>query len=263
MPGISSPRIAVVTAYHRESAAMLRRCLDSVAAQTQVCTHFLVSDGHASAEVAARAVRHIQLGIEHGDYGDTPRAIGSLLAINEGYEAIAYLDADNYFLPTHLADLVAAWEADGRQWDVLTSGRFFIYPDGRAMPLSDADGPWLAADTNCLFLAGAALDITPLWGRMPAAFHVFGDRIIWQALQAKGLRIAHLPVASVAYTSNWKTQYLAMGELPPPDAKDIAEPARAAARWWQGLDEAERERQRQILGFDPGPLLALLNTEPS
>ena len=48
-------KVAVVSAYYKESPQVLQRCIDSVAGQTHRCTHFLVSDGHPQAIVDAAA----------------------------------------------------------------------------------------------------------------------------------------------------------------------------------------------------------------
>ena len=37
-------KVAVVSAYYKESPQVLQRCIDSVAVQTHRCTHFLVSE---------------------------------------------------------------------------------------------------------------------------------------------------------------------------------------------------------------------------
>ena len=258
---VSSLRVAVITPYYREPAEYLQRCLQSVAAQTHAFTHFLISDGHPSQLVAGWPVRHVQLGSAHADYGDTPRAVGSLLAASEGFEAIAYLDADNYYLPQHIAGLVAAWEAQGRQIDVLASSRFFVYPDGRLMPIADTMDPRRGVDTNCLFLAGNAIAHGCNWNRMPAAFHAFGDRIFWLMLAARGMRMGTLAQPSVAYTSNWKAHYQQLGEMPPPDAKDLSQAVVQACRWWHALTQPERDEHTARLGFDPTAWLASLLTD--
>ncbi len=128
-------KVAVVSAYYKESSQVLQRCIDSVAGQTHRCTHFLVSDGHPQAIVDVQPVRHVKLGASHGDYGDTPpRAIGSMLAIREGFDAIAYLDADNFFLRDHIKVMVDALAAADGEFDVVTSRRFLMRPDETHCP---------------------------------------------------------------------------------------------------------------------------------
>ncbi|HEY9104106.1 glycosyltransferase family 2 protein [Chitinimonas sp.] len=262
---VAKPRVAVITPYYRESDFYLQRCMDSVAAQHYPCTHFLIADDRAEPLVSGRAgVRHVELGQAHGDYGDTPRAVGSLLAMAEGFDAIAYLDADNYYLPEHIAGLVATWQAQQGLIDVIASQRFFVYPDGRLMPLADQMDARTGVDTNCLFLAGRALPLASAWQRIPGPLHAFGDRVFWLMLAAAGLRMGQLAQASVAYTSNWRTHYLLLGELPPPDAKDLSRATLQALAWWQALSPAEQAAQCTALGFDPSGWLASLlpSSEP-
>lgn len=251
-------RVAVVTPYHRESEAQLARCVASVAAQRYRCRHFLVSDGHPQEQVDGWDVRHVRLGVAHGDYGDTPRAIGSLLAVAEGFDAIAYLDADNAYQPEHIGDLVAAWQGSSGRHAVLSSARRFVSAAGE--PLAAVEDLDLArtADTNCLLLTGAALAQVALWAQLPAPLHIIGDQVFCQALLARGLSMAHLPRQSVLYTTRWRAHYHSAGQPAPPDARDIAQPLREAARWWLGLDAAQRAPHLAIMGFDPGPALAAL-----
>jgi hypothetical protein len=44
--------------------------------------------------------------------GNTPRAIGGILADAYGFDAVTYLDADNWYDPAHVEDFVAAHEAN-------------------------------------------------------------------------------------------------------------------------------------------------------
>ena len=101
-------RVAVITPYYKEPPAYLERCIDSVRAQTHGSVeHVLVSDGHPQDWIDAAAVRHLRLDCSHGDYGNTPRAIGALLAASEGCDAVAFLDADNWYHPEHVASCAA------------------------------------------------------------------------------------------------------------------------------------------------------------
>jgi cellulose synthase/poly-beta-1,6-N-acetylglucosamine synthase-like glycosyltransferase len=95
-------KVAVITPYYKESRAWLERCLDSVAAQSHPCTHIVVADGHPQDWIDERPVRHLRLDRPHADYGDTPRALGGLMAANEGFDAICFLDADNWYGRHHV-----------------------------------------------------------------------------------------------------------------------------------------------------------------
>lgn len=252
-------KVAVVTAYYREPREDLQRCLDSVAAQTHPCTHLLVSDGHPAEFIDALPVRHVKLGAAHADYGDTPRAVGSLLAVREGYDAVAYLDADNYYLPEHVRGMIDAAAAAGDGFDVITARRFFVRPDGSRMPI--ADEPYQShTDTSCYLILRGAFPLLPLWALMPRPLSIVGDRVFWRAILARGLKVGHLPAQTVGYRSLWKNQYEALGETPPPGAKEIGPQVLEAARWWFALGEIEKAAAARLLGFDPGTLFSRNNS---
>lgn len=255
-----SAKVAVISAYHKEPASDLLRCIQSVQAQHYRCTHFLISDGHPHPVVEALAdslpLRHVRLGKEHGDFGDTPRAVGSMLAIREGFDAIIYLDVDNWLLPEHVANLVQAWLKHGKAFDVITTRRFFTRPDGSRLPIEDDEPYHQHTDTSCFFLTGEALAVTPVWALMPRRLSVIGDRIFWWALRARGLKIAHLPEKTVAYTSLWKSHYLTIGEPSPPGAKDIMPEIRDAVAWWRALPQADKAGYNRFVGFDLDGMLA-------
>jgi len=246
-------KVAVVSAYYKEPPQDLQRCIDSVAGQTHPCTHFLISDGHPRAIVDNWRVRHVKLGASHADYGDTPRAIGSMLAIREGFDAIAYLDADNLFLRDHIKVMVEALLAAGGEFDVVTSRRFLLRADGSRLPTPD-ESYQSHTDTNCYLILRGAFALTPIWALMPREFSMIGDRIFWRALVMHGCRIAHVPRASVGYRSLWKIHYEQAGETPPEGAKDITGLVRDAGRWWATLPEQEKARINRTLGFDAATL---------
>src|SRR5574337_2079445 len=105
-------KVAVVTPYFKEPAATLARCIDSVRKQHAdreigEIAHILVADGHPQHWIDDLSVRHLKLDRAHGDFGNTPRSIGAQLAASEGYDAIAFLDADNWLDPDHVAACVA------------------------------------------------------------------------------------------------------------------------------------------------------------
>ncbi|MEM9692341.1 MAG: glycosyltransferase, partial [Myxococcota bacterium] len=157
----SSPfRVAVVTPYYREEAAVLEQCVASVAAQTVPVTHFVVADGHPQPDLVDRfRVEHLVLPDAHGDNGNTPRAIGSLSAVNRGFDAIAYLDADNWYRPEHIERMVALQRRTGAS--VCTSGRTIHRLDGSFMLVDRESDGLRHVDTSCLFLTRDAFRLVP------------------------------------------------------------------------------------------------------
>jgi hypothetical protein len=246
-------RTAVVIPYCSEPDAWIRRAIDSVLAQTHAATAFVVADGAGLDWIDDLPVRHIVLGRAHADYGNTPRGIGAMLALREGFEAIAYLDADNLYAADHLQGLHDALRQHGA--DVVTCARHFLRPDGSRLRPAPPDEDFRQhTDTNCYLLTGRALPLATLWLQMPGEVALIGDRVFRAVLMARGLRIAHLPRASVGYTTLWRAHYDAIGEPAPPGAKrlDIT-PVRA---WWQGIDTAQRSAFGVALGV-PGFELVL------
>ena len=105
-------KIAVVTPYNKENDDILRQCHVSVLRQSYPCTHILVADGHPKSLFDEPKTMHVILPQANGDMGNTPRAIGGILADAYGFDAVAYLDADNWYDPSHIEGLITAHEAN-------------------------------------------------------------------------------------------------------------------------------------------------------
>jgi len=215
--------VAVITPYYKESLEYLLACRDSVANQDGAdITHFFVADGFPQKEVASWDVQHVILPQSHADYGNTPRGIGSFLAIAQDVDFIAYLDADNWYYPDHiksLIDLHLETEAD-----VVCSFRSLHMPDGKVLAgLQQRDENLLKhVDTSCYLLHKAAFDTPDVWLKMPKKVACIGDRIFLKALQKQRLKFAFSKKMTVAYRTLWADHYRAMGLEPPPEAKVLA-----------------------------------------
>src|SRR4051794_6278432 len=120
--------ICVVTPYFRTELAWVQQAHDSVKAQTLTAHHIVVCDGSDPAEIADFRGSHIILRRNYADYGNTPRLIGSYHAVARDAEAVAFLDADNWYQPTHLENLVQF--AQVRGLDACSSARMLHRLDG-------------------------------------------------------------------------------------------------------------------------------------
>jgi hypothetical protein len=241
-------RVAVVTPYYKEPAEWLARCLQSVKDQTHEATHFLVSDGHPQDWLDGMGVRHVRLGKAHADYGNTPRTIGGLLAAAEGFDAIAFLDADNWFAPEHVALCVDA-AADGKA-DYVTAMRWWARADGSVMDVridEDLDGSHV--DTNCFFLLRGAFHTIPRWSLMPRPMAMWCDRFFLASLRAEGLIERGTNQKTVFYLCTWANVYQAIGEPPPPYAKGGL-PVKELAAWYKGLTARDREHVLRQTGYE-------------
>ena len=239
-------RVAVVTPYYSESLDVLQRCHESVKAQNYSCSHILVADGNPNSAVSGWPVEHITLPRAHADNGNTPRAIGSLMAMNQNYDAIAYLDADNWFHSTHIAAMVGLHRKTGAL--VCTASRNLHRLDGSLMgaDLHESDGE-THVDTSCLFITKGAFEILPLWAMMPRALAPICDRVFWQAIRGRGFSRAHLKDPTVAFSTQYKVHYENLSEEPPPHTKSNAESTGKAFQWWGSLSEGERQEWHKYL----------------
>jgi glycosyltransferase involved in cell wall biosynthesis len=210
-------KVAVITPYYKTPDDWLLKCHQSVKAQTHPCTHVLVADGRPQPVADTLDAQHLSLPVNIGDYGDTPRGMGSLLAISQGFDAIAYLDADNWYSPEHIATMVALHRKSGAA--VITSARNLHRLDGTLIGLcSDTDGENFV-DTSCYFLTRVAFSIVPVWWMMEPWMHAVDDRVVLMQIKQAGLTRAHSSQATVAYRTAFKFHYERFGEAPPPGTK--------------------------------------------
>lgn len=232
----SSANTLIVTPYFREPRALLERCIESVARQTEPADHILVADGHPQQWIDTLPVRHIALDRSHANFGNTPRAIGMLMGIAEGYGAIALLDADNWIEPDHVA---ACQEAASREpgCDYVITRRRFVRPDGSPMPIAEEPVDRFV-DTSCFFFLDGSYATLPLWGTMPHAVSPICDRIFYAALKARGLHAAHTDRVTVNFHVTVRGFFEALGETPPPEAKDGPDFA-GMQQWIDSLDDEQ------------------------
>jgi glycosyltransferase involved in cell wall biosynthesis len=213
-------KVSVVTPYFKESLEVLKRCHDSVLAQTHSDTfHVMVSDGQPCPEIDKwERVVHIKVP-HHGDYGDTPRAIGSLVASNQGAEAITLLDADNWFDPDHVDKLYTIAKNTGAQ--VVTGTRTLYRTDGTRLGVCNESDGRNFNDTNCYFMTKPTFPAFSVWGYKDPRDGIIGDRIFWSAVQRAGFSRAHCMEPTTNYVTSFACHYQAYGEVPPPGAKVI------------------------------------------
>lgn len=214
------PRIFVVTPYHKESLDVLRRCHESVMRQEVEArvTHIMVADGHPRGEIDSWDVSHIRLPKEHGDNGNTPRAVGSIFAQTNEAEFIAFLDADNWFYPNHLGSMLDAHRQTGA--NVLCAWRDFYDPEGRKLDLTEIDENDLShVDTSCLMLHSAAFDLNAMWSSMPKILSPWCDRVFVTGIKHRRILRGHTKIRSVAFTTLYRNHYAALGIPAPENAK--------------------------------------------
>ncbi len=239
-------RVAVITPYYKEPDALLEQCHASVLDQTFPCDHIFVADGFPKAAIGGWRAKHFTLANAHGDAGNMARVIGCLSAFAQGYDAIAFLDADNWYRTDHIQRLLELQRRTGA--DVCTSRRSMHRADGTYMFDDLKSDGRTHVDTNCLLLTRAALPIIARWAYMPRELYPVGDSVYWSSIRTSRLSRAHEPVATVCYRTTWEADYKRMGEPIPAGSKTLAFTDQPY-HWFKSLPARDRWRIWQEFGF--------------
>ena len=211
-------RVAVVTPYHLEDIDTLARCYMSVRDQAHSdLKHVFVADGFPNPSVATLpGVEHMSLPLSHRDAGATPRAIGAISAFSRGYDAVAFLDADNTYQPHHIRSMVQTMMGHGvgvvtATRNICTSHGEFMYVDTIESTGDDF------CDTNCLFIGRQCLNALTYWVTEPEQ-RLWSDRQFWFAIRQIGISRHHHQIPTVNYHSRWAWHYQHAGKIPPDDS---------------------------------------------
>jgi predicted O-linked N-acetylglucosamine transferase (SPINDLY family) len=246
--GGGAPRVAVVTPYYKERRAWLERCIESVRKQDYPATHYMVADGFPQPWIDGTGVRHVRLHQAHADFGNTPRAIGGMLAASEGFDAICFLDADNWYGPEHVSTCLNLVANSVEELDYVVARRDFVRDDGSVIPMPNSeDDSGGHIDTNCYFLMRGAFHTIPRWSLMPKPLAIICDRIYRVILEHEKLRRARTASVTVNYLCTWRGPYEAIGETPPDFAKSWVDPS-DYLRWWRDLADNERAVVDKLIG---------------
>ena len=243
------PRYAFVTPYHKEARDCLERCVASVRRQTVRADHILVADGFPQGWLDHAGVRHLRLDRAHGDYGNTPRGFGSLVAVAEGYDGIGLLDADCWLEPDHLEHCLAMAGGVGRErCGFVVTSRTLRRPDESVIDVAD-ESPAVHVDTNCFFFLPPSFGVLPVWTLMPREVSSICDRVFFHALRARSLVSAVSAKKTVNFTCTYAPLYRQLGEAPPAPVKENPD-YRAMAAWVDALPPGQLRLVNQRLGAD-------------
>jgi cellulose synthase/poly-beta-1,6-N-acetylglucosamine synthase-like glycosyltransferase len=213
-------RYCVITPYYKEDAAMLNRCMDSVARQTVPVEHILVADGFPQDWLSTKPVRHIILDRSHSDFGNLGRGIGAMVAIAEKYSGIAFLDADNWYDSNHVERCLATLDQNPGAIFAAAQRRF-VRPDGSVMTkVRPAEVPYDEhIDTNCYFFLPRAYFLLHHWCTMPQELAASGDHLFYLLLYHRVPKPAVVALPTVNYLCMIEQVYRQHGETPPPGAR--------------------------------------------
>jgi hypothetical protein len=241
-------KYAIVTPYFKESTAQLQRCIDSVRAQSLDTEHILVADGFAQNWIDHQAVRHIKLDRAHGDFGNTPRGMGAMLAIGEQFDGFGFLDADNWLQPNHVQACMQAFESAslGGKVDYVVARRYLRRLDQTVLAVGRENNSEFI-DTNCFFFLPASYFLVPYFGTMPKELAPQCDRVFSATFNARGMRPGHCAEVTVNYECLWESIYRAAGEAPPPGAKPDIDSAPIQA-WINSLSVEQVNTAQRLCG---------------
>lgn len=229
-PAVDKPnyRVAVVTPYFRADQEKLERCCDSVARQTMRCDHILVADGEPQPMPADSPVIHMVLPSNVGNSGAAPRGFGAQYAFVQGYDAVAFLDADNWFDPDHVQNAVQLLERG--PFDVVYARRRIVFPDSEVLPFEDPDdAAGRHVDTNCYVFSRRAAFLASAWAMYPKEFGAGEDRYLKAIVEKYSLRVGRLESPTVWYETNWSKHYSLANKQP---VQPLRKPANWLGRAW-------------------------------
>jgi glycosyltransferase involved in cell wall biosynthesis len=241
-------KIAVVTPYYRESIEVLRQCHESVRTQDVPAevVHLMIADGVPNPAIDAWHVEHVRLPRAHGNNGNTPRAIGALLAEAQGCDFIAFLDADNWYHPGHLSSLLQLHETS--RADICSSFRTFHRHDGSILNATEAGEDNLQhVDTSCLLLHRNAFPLNSVWSQMPNEISPICDRVFLKAAIHQRRGIASTRQRTVAFRTTYEIHYRMAGETPPEISQSKEADVRRALTFLMSADGVQKTVER--LGF--------------
>ena len=212
--------VAVITPYYKESTQMLRRAHDSVLKQGANVRHFMIADGFPNDAVKSWDVTHVALGSSHGDNGNTPRGIGGMLAFAQQFDAVTYLDADNWFADGHISSMLKNQRQTAAS--VICALRTIVLPDGTVLSQADAeDVDHSHVDTSCMMITRERQFMAHFWSQLPKFCGPVCDRFAW-AILANRKGNAWTDKQSVFFESNYSVHFTMAGKSVPDNVHDLS-----------------------------------------
>jgi hypothetical protein len=236
------PKFSVITPYYKEDLKIILRAVQSVKSlisEKYDINHYLVSDGHPIDELDNLDLIHIKLPKSHGDYGDTPRLMGAMLAIREGSKGLMFLDADNIVYSNHLSEAEKIYLST--ETNIVLAKRDYLRPDGSVITFKcQEDDDYSHVDTGCFLFFDEAVFEALEWAKIPREISCYGDRYFWNLLRSKRNHYGATENPTIGYSCLWRGVYESINETPPADAK-IIDPS-IVRKFFDSLDNDTRQK---------------------
>jgi len=215
-----------------------------VRSQSTSAVHFFVGDGPDAPALQFKGIRWHRLDEPANDFGETPRRFAARIAVAEGFDAISFLDADNWWLSNHLDSLVKLHlESDA---EVCTSRRSVHHIDGTLLGYCRSSDGVRFSDTNCTVLFKSAIRWAFFSETVPSELKPIHDRILWAAIRASAVRTAHSGLYTAAYRTKFRSHYELSGTSPPDGVYQSTAAIQEALRIWQEHGNMSLSFQHEI-----------------
>ena len=213
-------KIGIVTPCFEPNPSWFERCKKSALSQPH-CVHYIVWDGQVptTSSVLSDSIREFSIPGPHGDAGNAARAVGSILAAAEGVDWIAFLDADNWYEPDHIARMLDCSRQSGAWITSCTRNLYAL--DGSLMGVCPQIDGERFVDTSCLLIARQAFALLSTWASIPPANRFVGDQVFWAEVIRSGYSRAHINFPSVAYRTAYAVHYEHFGITKPEGVKKL------------------------------------------
>jgi len=203
-------KVAVITPYRGEAVGMLERCTRSVQAQRCAATHFVIGEDLPQLGPGAYdGVIPFPLPPIADERGNVSRGIGAILAFQLGFDAVAFLDADCWWAPDHLArqlDTLQAQPAD------MVVGRVGPYPVTEGVVPAASQPQALDDVANAALIASSAAFLGVRWAHLPESPSREHDEALLLRAAASGrVRIVSAPGVTAYRGSSQRPTSLRVG----------------------------------------------------
>jgi len=201
-------RIAVVTPFWCSDQEFIEDCHQSILNQTYYCHHIIVCDGCPPPIISddrQATTTIIRLKERSNDFGNTPRGVGSILALERGFDAIFFLDADNWFASDHVSSVLSHGQSSSGK--LCISRRIIVAIDGTPLGLCDSSDGIQFADTSTMALLGRATEYARKWLSIESKYSAIGDRIFFKDAIALDFHVQRTERATVAYRARHAAFY--------------------------------------------------------
>ena len=216
-------KIAVITPYNNEDFNLIKKANESVKLQSNNqfnCEHIIVVDGQDTNEVLKKLdCFSLELKENYQDNGNTPRSVGTNLAISKNYDFIMYLDADNWFMKNHaetLFDLIKL--EDGIACSYRT---FFTMKEQKLDYLEDSDSlKKKHVDTSCYLIPKKFFKFINIWHLIPKPASQWCDRIFFHHLNLMQIKFKFSEKHTLAFRTLYQVHYNNNKNLMPKNSKE-------------------------------------------